>query len=93
SSHLADRARDTCSIVEGRIGALFQFLEGLARLEVLQGSSDGRRAQVDRLKKEAFFNRDITRLAVVDLAGVLYGEDGRTHYVQDRKYFQQAVKG
>ena len=34
-THLIDKARDTAEIVEGRLTAFFQFIEGLARMPAL----------------------------------------------------------
>ena len=38
-AHLTDKAIDTAEIIDGRIDALFQFLEGIARMPALYESS------------------------------------------------------
>ena len=37
-THLIDKANDVAEVIDGRINALFQFLEGLARMPQLRDS-------------------------------------------------------
>jgi len=37
--HLIDKAVDTAEIIDGRITAMFQFLEGITRMPIIQDSS------------------------------------------------------
>ena len=38
-THLIDKATDTAEIIDGRVTAFFQFLEGITRTPILQDST------------------------------------------------------
>ncbi|MGI5056786.1 methyl-accepting chemotaxis protein [Treponema socranskii] len=91
-AHLTDKAIDTTEIVDGRINALFQFLEGIARIPALYDPSYSYAERVALLKKEAAQNASIVELDISDPRGTFY-YDGGTVQVADRIWFQNALSG
>ena len=91
-AHLTDKAIDTAEIIDGRIIAFFQFLEGIARTPVLYKSSYSYKERVALLKKEAAQNSSIVELDITDPHGTFY-YDGGTVQVADRLWFQTALSG
>ena len=57
ATHLIDKAKDTAEILTGRITALFQFAEGIARSHTLIDSSVSTLEKAKFLEKEASFNK------------------------------------
>ncbi|WP_428770811.1 methyl-accepting chemotaxis protein [Treponema sp. HNW] len=91
--HLKDKATDTAAIIDGRVNTLFQFFEGIARMPVLTDVSSPYAEKIALLEKEATFNPLIRNLAVCDTQGRRHVSESETVNVQDRDWFQAAVKG
>ena len=91
--HLTDKATDTAEIIDGRINAFFQFLEGIARMPVFRDSSSSNNEKLSIMQKEVAFNADLHEAALVDLDGFLLTSDERTISVKDYQWFQTAIKG
>ena len=92
-AHLVDKASDTAEIIDGRITAMFQFLEGLARMPILIDPTASYKEKVAQLTKEAAVNEKIEQLNLYDLSGVRTTSDGKTVSVVDREWFQAACAG
>ena len=92
-THLIDKATDTAEIIDGRIAAFFQFLEGIARMPVLRDFSASNHDKLSILQKEVAFNADLHEAALVDLDGFLLTSDERKISVKDYQWFQTAIKG
>ena len=92
-AHLVDKASDTAEIIDGRITAMFQFLEGLARMPILIDPTVSYKEKVAQLTKEAAANEKIEQLNLYDLSGVRTTSDGKTVSVVDREWFQAACAG
>ena len=91
-THLIDKAADTAEIIDGRITAFWQFLEGIARLPLLSDTSLSNAEKIKRLQKEATFNTDIFELDFSELDGTVHSIDGDAH-IDDREWFQTARSG
>ena len=52
-THLIDKATDTANIIDGRIRALFQFFEGVARSPILRDPTISYQNKTAYLTKEA----------------------------------------
>ena len=91
-THLIDKAADTAEIIDGRITAFWQFLEGIARLPLLSDTSLSNAEKIKRLQKEATFNTDIFELDFSELDGTVHSIDGDAH-IGDREWFQTARSG
>ena len=92
-AHLVDKASDTAEIIDGRITAMFQFLEGLARMPILIDPTASYKEKVAQLTKEAAANEKIEQLNLYDLSSVRTTSDGKTVSVVDREWFQAACAG
>ena len=92
-THLIDKATDTAEIIDGRIDAFFQFLEGIARMPAFRNPSASNREKLLVLQKEVAFNANLHEAALVDSEGFLLTIDGEKISVKDYQWFQTAVKG
>ncbi|EMB33239.1 HAMP domain-containing protein [Treponema denticola] len=91
-THLLDKAADIAEIIDGRVTALFQFLEGIARMPELSGSSYSYSQIVSFLQKESRFNDRIKELDITDTNGTFYYAGGSVQ-VSDREWFKAALAG
>ena len=92
-THIIDKAEDVGEIIEGRITALFQFAEGLARMPILRDETVSIQDKAKSLVSEVEHNELIDILAVCDLQGNRIDSFGKHTFVGDREWFQAAVKG
>jgi len=90
--HLVDKATDTAEIIDGRITAMFQFLEGLARMPQISDSTLSMQTKLRFLQKEALANSDILEINITDINGDLYS-DGPVVSVKDRQWFKSVSAG
>ena len=91
-THLIDKAADTAEVIDGRITAFFQFLEGIARMPVLSDTTISVKEKIKILQKEAAFNASIIELDFSDLNGTVHSIDGDTQ-IGDREWFKTALNG
>ena len=92
-THLTDKAIDTANIIDGRVTAFWQFLEGLARLPLLRNPVTSHQDKIDYFKKEANLRNEILEINVVDTHGNIYEESGSITNVQTAQWFTTALKG
>ena len=91
-AHLIDKATDTANIIDGRINAMFQFIEGLARMPQLRDPELSMQEKVHFLQKEAATENNIRDIGITDLNGNLYSGD-MVIKVNDRQWFQSVSSG
>ena len=91
-THLKDKATDTAEIIDGRITAFFQFLEGIARMPMLSDTTISVKEKIKILQKEAAFNAFIIELDFSDRNGTVHSIDGDTQ-IGDREWFKTALNG
>ncbi|UTC74292.1 Cache 3/Cache 2 fusion domain-containing protein [Treponema sp. OMZ 792] len=91
--HLKDKAADTAEIIDGRVTAFFQFLEGIARMPVLTDKTVPYAEKAAVLDKEASFNKRLDQLNLYDLSGTRTANDGQVISVKDREWFKSAASG
>jgi len=92
-AHLTDKATDVAAIIDGRIAAFFQFLEGIARMPILTDINVSYVDKMAQLKLEAAFNAQIVELNIVDMQGNRHSSEGTVFSVSDRDWFQAAAQG
>ena len=92
-THLIDKATDVAEIIDGRITALFQFSEGLARMPVLRDEKISLHNKAMALVSEVAHNDKIDLLGVCDLQGNRIDTLGNQTFIGDRVWFQSAAKG
>jgi len=92
-THLVDKASDTAQIIDGRVEAFFQFLEGIARAPDLRNNDVSIRAKLAYVTREAAFNPNITLFALVDKNGIFYSAQKSNFSVSSTSWFKSAIKG
>ena len=93
-THLIDKATDVATIIDGRIGALFQFSEGLARMPVLRDAAVSYAEKLSFLKNEVAYNSFLVEAALVDEQGNMYHTVSKEIIsVRDRDWFKTAFGG
>ena len=87
-THLIDKATDTAEVLDGRVTALFQFLEGIARMPVLSNPERSYDEKVAALGKEAAANDTLLKINIADLDGTLHMANQRTIRVDNQDWFR-----
>ena len=89
-THLIDKAADVASVIDGRITAFWQFLEGITRMPAFRDKTTTYTVKSGLLDKEAAFNSDILQLNIVDTNGTLYLTDGSTKDIRSLDWYKQS---
>ena len=89
---LIDKALDEAEIIDAKITALFQFLEGLSHIPILYDSTASYRDKIKQLQENALSNSTIQELNITDTEGTCYAEGGTVN-VSDREWFKGAMRG
>ena len=93
-TYLIDKATDTAEILDGRIAALFQFSEGLARMPALRDKTLSYNEKLDFLKKEVAYNDLLVEASLVDPQGNMYHSVTKEIIsVKDIEWFKTAFGG
>ena len=82
--HLIDKATDTAGIIDERVNAFWQFLEGIARMPAFRDPAISYTEKSWLLDNEAAFNDQILDLNIADRKGLLYTSDGRATDISNR---------
>nr|WP_298680734.1 methyl-accepting chemotaxis protein [uncultured Treponema sp.] len=91
--HLTDKATDIAEVVDGRATSFIQFVKGLTRMPFLRDGSLSLQEKAQMLEPEAERNALIDYFGICDLEGNRYGARRALTSVNDRIWFQAAVKG
>ena len=91
--HLTDKATDVAEVLDGRVIAFWQLLEGIARMPVLRDSQATFMEKMEQLEKEAKFNSVIYALYISDTKGNMYFSDGTSVATADYPYFKASISG
>ena len=92
-THLTDKATDVADIMDAKISAFFQFIEGIARMPQIQDTNIPMEEKLQFLQREASFNNKISDFELCDMDGIWYTIDGKLIDVSDRDWYKSAVKG
>jgi len=92
-THLIDKALDTAEVINGRITAMFQFLDGIARMPIIQDASVSYQEKMEHLTKEAQFNAVLKELYIADPSGIQHNIDGTTEDYATDPWFAEGVTG
>ena len=92
-THLIDKATDVSIIIDGRITALWQFLEGIARMPFLRDMQMPYIEKMKKLAEEAQFNKTIRSLYITDEKGVIQFLDGTTPDCAHEQWFIDGMQG
>ena len=92
-THLIDKATDTAEILDGRVNAFFQFLEGIARMPAFRDPTISYSEKSRLLDNEAAFNDQILDLNIADRKGLLYTGDGRATDISNLAWYKGSNGG
>ncbi|UTC66665.1 MULTISPECIES: methyl-accepting chemotaxis protein [unclassified Treponema] len=91
--HLIDKATDTATIIDARITAVFQFLEGLARMPIFSDETVSYAEKSKQLNKEITFIDFLYDAAIADINGNMYTADNRVININNSEWFKMSSKG
>ncbi len=92
-THLIDKAIDTAEILDGRVTAFWQFLEGIARMPNLKSPAYSYEQKAGILSEEAAANKEILMMSIGDVNGNLYTKGQKTIDVSGQQWFHEVCKG
>ena len=92
-THLIDKATDVASIIDGRVTAFWQFLEGIARMPAFRDPAISYTEKCLLLDKEAAFNDQILDLNITDRNGNLYTSDGKSTNISHLAWYKGSNGG
>ena len=92
-AHFIDKATDVAEVIDGRVTAFWQFLEGIARMPAFRDPNISYMEKSSLLDKEAAFNQDILQLNIADRNGILYTGDGKATDISHLAWFKGSNGG
>ncbi|MGP1577215.1 MAG: methyl-accepting chemotaxis protein, partial [Treponema sp.] len=91
--HLIDKVNDVAEVIDGRITAFWQFIEGIARMPVLRDSQATFVEKMQQLEQEVKFNPVIYALYITDTSGAVHFLDGTSFDMAGYSYFKASITG
>ena len=91
--HLNTKAKDTAEIIDRRLNALLQFLEGIASNPDLQRTDISMRQKVAIINAGMLRNRYVESFGICDLNGDFYDLSNTVASGADRDWFKAAAAG
>ncbi|MGP1430765.1 methyl-accepting chemotaxis protein [Treponema sp.] len=92
-THLIDKAQDTAEVIDGRVMAFWQFLEGISRMPAFRNTEMSYTEKSRLLDKEAAFNDEILDLNIADRNGILYTSDGKSTNISHLAWYKDSNGG
>ena len=92
-THLIDKATDVAEVIDGRITAFWQFLEGIARMPAFRNAEMSYTEKSRLLAKEAAFNDQILNLNIADRNGIIYTSDGKSTDISHLAWYKESNGG
>ena len=92
-AQLIDKANDTAEIIDGRIIAFWQFLEGISRMPAFRNPNMTYAEKSRLLDKEAAANNQILDLNISDRSGNLYTSDGKSTNISHLEWYKHSNGG
>ena len=92
-THLIDKATDVAEILDGRVTALWQFFEGIARMPTFRNPKLSYTEKVKRLEAEIAFNKVLFDSVITDAQGNMYSADGQVIPVNNYDWFKASIVG
>ena len=92
-THLIDKATDVASIIDGRVTAFWQFLEGIARMPAFRDPALSYTEKCRLLDIEAAFNDQILDLNIADRNGILHTGDGKSTDISHLAWYKESNGG
>ena len=92
-THLIDKVQDTAEVIDGRVTAFWQFLEGISRMPAFRNPEMSYMEKSMLLDKEAAFNDQILDLNIADKNGILYTSDGKSTDISHLAWYKASNGG
>ena len=92
-AHLVDKAADTAEVIDGRVTAFWQFLEGIARMPAFRDPALSYTEKCRLLDTEAAFNDQILDLNIADRNGILHTGDGKSTDISHLAWYKESNGG
>ena len=92
-THLIDKATDTAEVIDGRVNAFWQFLEGIARMPAFRDPTISYTEKSRLLDNEAAFNDQILDLNIADRNGILHTGDGKSTNISNLAWYKASNGG
>ena len=92
-AHLIDKATDIAEVIDGRVSAFWQFLEGIARMPAFRDPNISFTEKSRLLDKEIAFNNQILDFNIADRNGILYSSDGKTTDISNLAWYEESNGG
>ena len=92
-THLIDKVQDTAEVIDGRVTAFWQFLEGISRMPAFRNPEMSYMEKSMLLDKEAAFNDQILDLNIADKNGILYTSDGKSTDISHLAWYKGSNGG
>ena len=93
NTHLIDKSQDTAEIINGRIIALFQYAEGIARSPILREKDSPKEEIANFLSAETRSHSEMQLMCFVDKDGVCYLDGGKQLQLGNREWFIKSMSG
>ena len=91
--HLVDKVQDTAEVIDGRITAFWQFLEGIVRMPAFRDTEMSYTEKTRLLDKEIAFNEQFLDLNIADRNGILYTSDGKSTDISHLAWYKASNGG
>ena len=92
-AHLVDKAVDTAEIIEGRITAFIQYLEGFARMPVLQNATLTAQEKAVYLADHISIDKFLDAVSFGDIDGMLYTKGKRAISIITEDTYNVTMQG
>ena len=92
-AHFVDKATDVAEVIDGRITAFWQFLEGIARMPAFRNPNISYTEKSRLLDKEIAFNDHILDFNIADRNGILYSSDGKATDISRLAWYKDSNGG
>ena len=92
-THLVDKVGDIAKVIDGRINAFYQFLEGIARAPVLRDKDASLNNKTLYLYNEAKNNKNILNLSFVSIEGDVYRYKKKVINSKNQEWFKSCIQG
>ena len=89
---LIDKTLDEAEIIDAKITAFFQFLEGLSHISILYDQTASYQEKLEQLQKNTMTNNTIQEINITDTEGICYAKSGTVN-VSDREWFKASMNG
>ncbi|MGP1438263.1 MAG: methyl-accepting chemotaxis protein [Treponema sp.] len=93
SIHLVDKAKDTANVIDGRVDAIVEFLEGVVRAPALYNQDTPLETKLQYLKEELKQDNKIDSFGISMRDGKYYSTDGSITDIKTFEWFTAAMNG